>query len=127
MPKHLKEQRPEPTRAEAEQALMSALSLCRKAGKLVLGYDAAVEAVLAGKSHHVFYAADASQSTVERVSFEIDGLAGAKKLPLTQQQMLDITRKSVAIYAVTDINLARLCEAKRKQCEDLISKEEVSE
>ncbi|MCI2047130.1 MAG: 50S ribosomal protein L7ae [Faecalibacterium sp.] len=122
-----KQPQPAPTLPEAKKALFSAFSLCRKAGKLVMGYDACVEAAVAGKIVRIFYAADASESTVSRLKFETEGLAAAKPLPLAQQDLLEISRKPVAIYAVTDENLNRLCEMKRKQCEDLITKEEVSQ
>ena len=57
----------------------------------------------------------------------VDGLAEVHPMPLAQTDLLAVSRKPVAIYAAADAGLARLCETKRKQCEDLDMKEEVSE
>jgi ribosomal protein L7Ae-like RNA K-turn-binding protein len=127
MPANKKQEKAPVSLPEARRALFSALSLCRKAGKLSMGYDACIDAVVAGKAAHIFAASDASESTVSRVQFETQGLAKVKRMPLTQQELLELSRKPVAVYAVKDANLARLCEMKCKQCEDLIAKEEVSE
>ena len=48
---------------QSEQKLFSALSLCRKAGKLVLGFDAVTDSVYGGKAVLVLLAADASDRT----------------------------------------------------------------
>ncbi len=122
-----KQPKPAPTLPEAKKSLLGAISLCRKAGKLVMGYDACLEAAVAGKTTRIFCAADTSESTVSRIRFEAEGLAPVKMLAISQQELLEISHKPVAVYAVTDENLSRLCEMKRKQCEDLITKEEVSQ
>ncbi len=113
--------------AEARQQMADALSLCRKAGKLVMGFDAAVEAVMKGKSDYLLLAQDISPKTAERLNLAVDGLAQVHPMPLRQEALLGVSRKPVAIYAVADAGLARLCETKRKQCVDLDIKEEVSE
>lgn len=118
---------PAPTPQEARQALYNALSLCRKAGKLVMGYDAVVDAVMTGKANRVFVAADVSPKTAERLRYAVEELAGVEPLPLTQDDLAPVSHKRVAVFAVADANLARLCETKRKQCLDLETKEEVSE
>lgn len=115
------------TPQEARQALYNAFSLCRKAGKLVMGYDAVVDAVMTGKAGRVFLAADVSPKTAERLRFAVEGLADVEPLPLTQDDLAPVSHKRVAVFAVADANLARLCETKRKQCLDLDMKEEVSE
>lgn len=107
--------------------LHGALSMCRKAGKLVMGYDPVVEAVMSGKADTVYIASDISPKTAQRLRYAVEDLAEVLDLPLAQDDLADVTRKRVAVYAVIDANLARLCETKRKQCENLNQKEEVCE
>ena len=116
-----------PTAEEARQQLLGALSLCRKAGKLVMGFDAVVEAVMKGKTDYLLLASDISPKTADRIKMAVDGLAEVHPRPLAQTDLLAVSRKPVAIYAAADAGVARLCETKRKQCEDLDMKEEVSE
>lgn len=94
---------------EENKKLFSAVSLCRKAGRLVLGFDAAVDSVYAGKAFLVLLAADASEGTQRRMRRTCEELVPCLRIPLTQQEMSVITRKNVAVYAVTDENLANLC------------------
>ena len=90
---------------------------------LVSGYAALV----AGFFGLMFLAADVSPKTAERLRFAVEGLADVEPLPLTQDDLAPVSHKRVAVFAVADANLARLCETKRKQCLDLDMKEEVSE
>ena len=125
--KHQKKAAPNYTPEELLLQLHGALSMCRKAGKLVMGYDPVVEAVMAGKTDCVYLASDISPKTAQRLRYAVEDMAEVLPLPLTQDDLADVTRKRVAVYAVIDTNLARLCETKRKQCEHLIQKEEASE
>ena len=54
-----------------EDALFQALSLCRKAGRLVMGFDAVEEAALSGKAWLALTAADASPKTASRLRASI--------------------------------------------------------
>lgn len=125
--KHQKKAAPNYTPEELLAQLHGALSMCRKAGKLVMGYDPVIEAVMAGKTDCVYLASDISPKTAQRLRFAVEDMAEVLPLPLTQDDMADVTRKRVAVYAVIDTNLGRLCAAKWQQCEHLIEKEEASE
>ena len=48
---------------------LSTLSLARRAGKLVLGFDKVVEEMRAGKVKGVFYSADLSEKSRKELSF----------------------------------------------------------
>lgn len=48
---------------------ISLLTICRKAGKLIMGFDPAKEEVLAGRAKGVFVTADASEKTKKEVRF----------------------------------------------------------
>ena len=124
-----KTKKPAPVLTPEEQLsqLHNALSMCRKAGKLEMGFDPVVEAVMAGKANRVYLAQDISPKTAQRLRWAVEDMAQVLALPLAQDDLSDVTRKRVAIYAVTDANLDRLCMAKYAQCEHLIQKEEDSE
>ena len=54
-------------------------------------------------------ASDASAKTVQRLNYAVGDLVDVITMPLTQDRLADISRKAVAVYAVTDRNLAKLC------------------
>lgn len=99
----------------------SALSLCRRAGKLVMGFDPVADNVAKGKAWLVLLAQDLSPKTTKRVLAFCEDLVDVEYLPLTQEELLPITRKPVGVYAVLDENLAALCSSSLK------TKEEFSE
>lgn len=92
--------------------LVFALSLCRKAGALVMGFDAVKESVFRGKAHLVLCAADASPGTARRARNFCEDLCDFCLLPRTQAQLGPITKKPTAVFAVTNADLARLCRTK---------------
>lgn len=106
MPKATKKEKPQ---QDPAAALFQTISLCRKAGKLTMGFDAVEEAAVKGKAWLVLYTADASPKTVQRMKESIGDLVDVLPMPLTQEQLLPISRKNVAMYAVTDRHLAALC------------------
>ena len=48
-------------------------------------------------------------------------------MPLTQDRLADISRKPVAVYAVTDRNLAKLCFDRLSDCGAIKNEEDMSE
>ena len=99
---------PRKTGLEPNEALFQAVSLCRKAGALTMGFDAVEDAVVKGKAWLVMTASDASPKTVQRLNYAVGDMVDVIPMPLTQDKLADISRKPVAIYAVTDRNLAKL-------------------
>ena len=98
--------------------LLGALGLCRRAGALIVGFDAVKDAVLMGKAHLVLYAQDASEGNVRRIQWmcrEVGDACEALPLPLTKQDLAAILHKAVGVLAVTDENLAVLCRTKLPQ------------
>ena len=89
--------------------LLSALSLCRKAGALVMGFDAVAQSAMDGKAKAVLLAVDlAPGSHKKALRFcEAAGMK-AQMLPLTQQQLLAVMPKKTGVFAVTDKGLAQL-------------------
>ena len=99
-----------------QEALYQAISLCRKAGALTMGFDAVEDACVKGKAWLVMTASDASAKTVQRLNYAVGDLVDVITMPLTQDRLADISRKPVAVYAVTDRNLAKLCFDRLSDC-----------
>ena len=57
-----------------EEALYQALSLCRKAGALTMGFDAVEDACVKSKAWLVMVASDASAKTVQRLDYSVGDL-----------------------------------------------------
>ena len=91
-----------------EEALYQAVSLCRKAGALTMGFDAVEEACVKSKAWLV-------------------DLVDVFTMPLTQDKLADISHKPVAVYAVTDRNLAKLCFDRLSDCGAIKNEEDMSE
>ncbi len=92
--------------------LISALSLCRKAGALVTGFDPVKDSVFTGKAQLVLLAADLSPKTAQRVQYFCEDFVECAALPCTMEQLSAVTRKPAGVFAVTDPNLANLCKSK---------------
>ena len=112
---------------EPNEALFPAVSLCRKAGALTMGFDAVEDAVVKGKAWLVMTASDASPKTVQRLNYAVGDMVDVIPMPLTQDKLADISRKPVAIYAVTDRNLAKLCFDRLTACGAIQTEEDMSE
>lgn len=95
--------------ANDQHPLLGALGLCRRAGKLLHGYDRVQEAVLRGKVSLVLLAADASDRTAKHMREVCEGFVACEAMPLTSAELSALTTRPAAVFAVTDENLARLC------------------
>ena len=122
-----KKNAPEKPTLPPEEALFQALSLCRKAGALTMGFDAVEDAAVKGKAWIVLTASDASEKTVNRLNYSIGDLVDVIRMPLTQDRLADVSRKPVAVYAVTDRNLAKLCFDRLSDCGAIKNEEDMSE
>ena len=108
-----------------QEALYQAISLCRKAGALTMGFDAVEDACVKGKAWLVMTASDASAKTVQRLNYAVGDLVDVITMPLTQDRLADISRKPVAVYAVTDRNLAKLCFDRLTDCGAIKNEEDM--
>lgn len=89
--------------------LLGSLGLCRKAGKLLHGYDRVEDAVALGKVKLVLLASDASERTAAHMRAVCQGLVPCAAIPLSTEQLSILTKRPAAVFAVTDEQLARLC------------------
>ena len=86
-----------------QHPLLGALGLCRKAGKLLHGYDRVQENALRGKVALVLLTSDASERTVSHMK------VACEQMPLTSADLAMLTPKPAAVFGVTDEHLAQLC------------------
>ena len=118
---------PEKPALEPKEALFQAVSLCRKAGALTMGFDAVEEACVKSKAWLVMTASDISPKTAQRLNYVVGDLVDVISMPLSQEKLADISHKPVAVYAVTDRNLAKLCFDRLTACGAIQNEEDMSE
>ena len=82
--------------------IMFALSLAKKSGKLIYGFDPVKQAM-------VFVTADTSEKTLKRVQQFCQGIIDVNVTSLTQFEVSQITNKLTGVFAVVDENIAVLC------------------
>ena len=104
----------------SNKGIMSAISLSRKAGKLVMGFDASKSSLQKGKSKVIMCASDLGDNTTKKVNrFCDECYATPLILPLTQYELLTICPKKTGVFSVEDIGFARLI---RKQNSNYLEK-----
>ncbi len=89
--------------------LLSSISLSKRAGKLLLGFDVVKGAVLEGKAALVLFASDLSDKTrrsMERICEEWEVPTAA--LPYTLDEIFAEVGKRAGILAISDRGLAKL-------------------
>ncbi len=87
---------------------LATLGLCRRAGKLVLGFDAVIAEIKAPKKKvsGVLLAADLSEKTKKEVRYECEKAGTAvEEIPETLDDIKQITGKRAGVIAVLDDGL----------------------
>ncbi len=110
-----------------EEALFQAVSLCRKAGALTMGFDAVEDACVKSKAWLVMVHPMPAPRPCSASNYAVGDLVDVITMPLTQDKLADISRKPVAVYAVTDRNLAKLCFDRLSDCGAIKNEEDMSE
>ena len=90
--------------------LMFALSLAKKSGKLINGFDPVKQAVADGTAKMVFVTSDTSEKTIKRVQQFCQDVMEVHVTSLTQFEVAQITNKLTGVFAVVDENIAVLCK-----------------
>ncbi len=87
--------------------LQSTVSLCRRAGKLQLGFDQVKDGVTVGDVKAVFVTADLSEKSKKEVCF-FCAKAGVEvfELPLTKDEIKMAVSKGSGVLGLTDLGLA---------------------
>ena len=98
-----------------QHPLLGALGLCRKAGKLLHGYDRVQENALRGKVALVLLTSDASERTVSHMKDACDGIVACEQMPLTSADLAMLTPKPAAVLNTRSLMLPRssACPPKR--------------
>ena len=89
--------------------VLSMLSLCRKAGKLVAGFDPVAESIRSKKAHLVLLASDLSPKTRSEVAYTVNkggSLLKIMELPHTMDQLSMVLGRRSGVLAVADQGLA---------------------
>ncbi len=94
--------------------LLGAVSICRRAGKLAIGFDAARKA-LEGGAPLAVAASDAAERTLRGIKRACGAHAALVQLPRTQDEIERITGRRFAVAAVCDDNFARLIQLNIKE------------
>lgn len=91
----------------ANNKLLGMLGLCRRAGRLALGFDITKEAIQKRNACLVLTAKDTSPKTAKEIRLEADkaGLL-LKTLPLTMDEIGNIVAKRTGVLAVCDSGFA---------------------
>lgn len=97
--------------------ILFALSLAKKSGKLVCGFDPVKKEVLEGRGHVVLVASDISEKTTKRVKYFCEGITDVYITSLTQFEISQVTKRLTGVLTVTDENLAVLCTKAIKEIE----------
>ncbi len=103
------------------EKLAAALSLSKKAGKLVLGFDVVKEAIQNKKAALILLSEELSPKTRKEVEFLCGKYAvGMKELPFRLDEIWYLIGKRVGVIAVTDAGLSEKIvlaadEAKNRQ------------
>ena len=90
--------------------IMFALSLAKKSGKLIYGFDPVKQAVADKTAKMVFVTSDTSEKTLKRVNQFCEGIIEVQVISLTQFEVSQITNKLTGVFAVVDENIAVLCK-----------------
>ena len=86
--------------------LVGFLGLCRRAGVVTPGFDAAMEKVKAGAAQLVLLAEDCSPKTKKEAEYFCGRRVPVLTLPVEMDSMVHIFKKRVAVLAVSDTNFA---------------------
>jgi ribosomal protein L7Ae-like RNA K-turn-binding protein len=102
---------------DADNKAFNALTIARKAGKLILGFDAVCDSLKAGTAKLVIITADVSKKTEKEVRFYCERY---KKdiiaVTLTMEDIARVFGKKSGVISVSDSGLAGLIKANLNEC-----------
>lgn len=91
----------------AKDRIASSLTMCRRAGKLLLGFDAVKEAAQRGEVFCILLAADTSPKTEKETRFFAGDKIPLRKLPYDMDALTAYFRKRTAVFGVCEQGFAR--------------------
>ena len=87
--------------------LLSLLGMCRRAGKLEIGFAKSVEAILNGKACLVLVAQDIAQRTEKEVRFKSRERVPVVRIPRSLEEVSHAIGVSAGTIALTDEGFAK--------------------
>ncbi len=92
----------------SKTAAINLLTMCRRAGRMVMGFDSAKDAVMTGKAYCVCIVKDLSPKTVKEIEFICtrDGIP-ILKLDAEMDEMWGALGKKVGILGICDGGFAK--------------------
>lgn len=91
-----------------ENKILSLLGLCRRAGKLTVGNDAAYTSIVGGKSKLIIYPRDISQNTLSKFLRRTEDFdVPCVKLNSTKDEVSHALGKLCAVASVEDSGFAK--------------------
>ncbi len=99
----------------AQNRILSGMTMCRRAGKLVLGFDAVKDAAQHGTLHGILLAADCAARTEKEIRFHCPQLS-CERLPFSMEALTAFFTKRTAVFGVTDEGFARLLRNALQGC-----------
>ncbi len=102
------------------QKLTGLLGICRKAGKMAMGFDPMLEALSSGKASGVLTVRDISPKTYKEVCFHSEKKhVPVCNVPLTQEEIEFVLGRRAAVIAILDQGffdrMQTLCEEAQQQ------------
>ena len=82
------------------------LGLCRKAGKLTMGFDMTADALEKGEAELLLIASDCSERTKRKI-IEVAGKVTVRELPLTMDEISFAVSKRSGVLAVCESGFAK--------------------
>ena len=92
----------------SNQKILNLLTICRKASKLVIGFDAACEEIKKGNAKCILLAEDISPKTKKEIDFYCSKAdIKAETAPFDKETIKDSIGKAAAVIAVCDEGFAK--------------------
>ena len=102
-----------------ENKTLSMLGLCRRAGRLTMGFDSTVAAVLKGEGKLVVITRDISSKTEKELRYALSGrTAPILQIPFDQSDMAAAVGKGVRVAGVCDTGFAAQIKKLLERVED---------
>lgn len=97
--------------------LIDNIGLCRRAGKLTLGFDSVKDEIIGQTACVVLVARDVSEKTVKEIEFWANKHnIEVAVLPLEMEQMQHLFKRRVGVAAITDSGFAGLIKKSIASC-----------
>ena len=90
-----------------KEKIFNLLTICRKAGRMTMGFDSVKESILTGKAKAVFLANDISPKTEKEVRFFADkNLLSVSVLPAAIAEIEFYTGRKAGVIGICDEGFA---------------------